>query len=140
MKTFLHSFVYNLLQGLVRNGTKTEVIEMEFVRPLGSHRSSHSRSMHVPLNPTGRKSCVLCVLSSLLEVVEAPLCSSLALTVVFLVINLDRQSQIVGHDPSGGSRSSDSFMGVSYQIFCISDTYIIVHNSSKIISVKQQQK
>ena len=31
-----------------------------------------------------------------------------------------------------------TFTGVTYQTFCISDIYIMIHNSSKIIVMKQQ--
>jgi hypothetical protein len=34
--------------------------------------------------------------------------------------------------------STDPFTGIAYQISCISDTYIMVYNSSKMIVIKQQ--
>lgn len=30
-------------------------------------------------------------------------------------------------------------IGVTYQIFCISDVYILIHNRSKILVVRKQQ-
>jgi hypothetical protein len=36
-------------------------------------------------------------------------------------------------------RSRDPFTGDKYQIFCISDIYITIHNSTKITVMKQQQ-
>jgi hypothetical protein len=42
-----------------------------------------------------------------------------------------RGFQPVGLHPFGGAYN-DPFTGVTYQIFCIFDIYIMIHNSSKI--------
>lgn len=44
-------------------------------------------------------------------------------------ISLSRGSQLAGHD----------LLGFVYQIACISHIYITIHNSSKLIVMKQQQ-
>ena len=45
-------------------------------------------------------------------------------------------SQTVGLNSFGGS--NDPFTGIRYQISCISDIYITIHNRSKVTIMKQQ--
>jgi hypothetical protein len=42
--------------------------------------------------------------------------------------------------PLGVGSSNDSFIGVAYQMSCILDIYIRIHNSSQIAVMKNQQK